>query len=159
MTTILEQKRADLIQVLREYDAALAGERSGVRVALDALGADTVCTIPPPPAAKPRATRRATATAKAAKKPTKRPATRKATGRKLAAPLAAHEPAKRIGKLSSSVKVKAAEDEADRKRIVDDLLRHGYERAALGARLAPGLYDVIRRDGGIVVTWWPKEEA
>lgn len=157
MTTILDQKRADLVTALRDYDAELAAERQGVRAALDALGDDHQATIPPPPAPQPRA-RAPKPTRKAAKKTAAKKPARQAKPKR-AAPLAAHEPAKRIGRLSSKVQVQAAEDEADRKRIVDGLLKQGFERAPLGARLAPGLYDVMRRDGGIVVTWWPKEEA
>lgn len=46
MTTVLDQKRADLVTALRDYDAELAAERQGVRAALDARGDEPLPAAP-----------------------------------------------------------------------------------------------------------------
>jgi len=78
---------------------------------------------------------------------------------KRTAPKSIDEPSTRLGRLPTKVKVEAVEDDAERRKLVERLRADGYDRAAIGQRLGPGLYDVIRRDGSIVVTWWPKEAA
>lgn len=153
--TAIEQAHAQLVDALRSYRTVLTTETAAVDLVLGTLDA----APQRPPRAAPDKPRKAPAKKKrTAREPQQaNPPKTKSKSKKLRAPLAAHEPAKRIGRLSSKVEVKAAEDEADRKRIVEGLKADGYERAPINARLAPGLYDVIRRDGGIVVTWWPKE--
>lgn len=155
--TAIEQAHAQLVDALRSYRTVLTTEIEAVDLVLGTLDA----APPRPPKAAPAKPRKAPAKKKrTAREPQQaNPPKTKSKSKKLRAPLAAHEPATRLGRLPSKVQVKAADDEADCKRIVGNLVSEGYSRAGLGERLAPGLYDVIRRDGGIVVTWWPKEDA
>lgn len=153
--TRLEESHQSLAEAMLAHRQALANELGVVDLALEALG-----YAAPAPTAKPaEPTKRRTAK-KAARKVVKKMAatkpTKKATTQRTATK-SIDAPSTRLGRLPTKVKVEAVEDDAERRKLVERLRADGYDRAAFGQRLAPGLYDVIRRDGGTVVTWWPKE--
>lgn len=143
--TTLEQAQATLRRSLQDYRDQVAAELAATDRAIEAM------TGAPVVEGAPEKQRRAP---KAAPKKAARAVGRKA--KKRSPELAPHEPAARLGRLSSRVQVQACDDESERKVVVAKLVKQGYERAEINQRFAPGLYDVIRRDGSIVVTWWPQ---
>lgn len=156
--TEIEAKRATLVASLEDYHGELIREAEATRMAINALTG----TPPTPAKAEPKTERQWKPRKPKAKRAwsKKRKATVKAPNAsttKRAAPKPIDEPTTRKGRLPASVQVKTADDPAERKAMVDDLVAKGYERAAIGHRLAPGLFDVNHRADGVLVTWWPTE--
>lgn len=162
--TRLEESYHSLADTMLAHRAVLATELAALDLAIEALGYALHNRQPKPPAPANRGPRKVAkkrakkVTRKAlAKKAKKQPAKKAATKR--SAPIVADAPdvAVRIGRLPTKVRVEAMPNEDERLRRQQKLIDQGFRRASPSERLAPGLYDVIRRDGGIVLTWWPKE--
>lgn len=155
--TRIEESHQSLAEAMLAHRAVLANELGVVDLALEALG-----YAAPAPTAKPAAPPKRGTAKKAARKVVKKRAAKKPTKKtttKHSPPISIDQPATRLGRLPTKVKVEAVADDSDRRKLVERLRADGYDRAAIGQRLAPGLYDVIHRDGSVVVTWWPKEVA
>lgn len=154
MTTI-EQAHAQLVDALRSYRQVLSNETEAVDLVLGTLaGKRDRATFEEEPA-PPRKRR----TAKPAPREPKAESQAKAAKRhtKLPAPKAIDEPTSRVGRLPAKVKVRAFEDETERRKFVEGLVEKGYTRTKPMARLAPGLFDVIHTSSDVSVTWWPEE--
>jgi len=157
MTTELEAQRAALVGALEAYETTLEKELQATRLALGGLRGAAATESAPARAAGWRPREKRGPKAKPKKKAAKKVAKKKTPTGKRAAPHAIDEPTTRKGRVPVKVQVRAVDSAEERKTLVVDLVKQGYTRAALGQRLAPGLFDVNYRGDGVTVTWWPHD--